>query len=97
MKVAIGEMKTHLSRYIRELQGGAEPIEVCVRERTVAYLSAPDTKIDRANGKDLLRAFETDGLQVSQWGRKLGRPLPPVSGPRGESNSVVGMRQARDW
>ena len=97
MKVAIGEMKTHLSRYIRELQSGAEPIEVCVRETTVAYLSAPDSKTDRADERSLRRVLEAEGLHVSQWGEKPAGPLPSPAGPPGADNAVVEMRRSKAW
>ncbi len=39
MKVKIGELKTHLSKYVQSVRDGGEPIEVCVRGKTVAYLT----------------------------------------------------------
>jgi len=43
MKVKVGQLKTHLSRYLKDVKETGESIEVCVREDTVAYLtpSAP--------------------------------------------------------
>ena len=97
MKVKIGKLKTHLSRYLKELQNSEEPIEVCVRESTVAYLTAADTETEGLAANAMRRTFEHDGLHVSQWGRKTNTPLPPIGGTPVEGNAVVEMRASREW
>lgn len=39
IKVKVGQLKTHLSRYLKNIKETGEPIEVCVREDTVANLT----------------------------------------------------------
>lgn len=100
MKVKVGELKTHFSKYIRELEDNDEPIEVCVREETVAYLvSAKDER--RAPHKDarLMQRLEAVGIRVSQWGgpaeplRPVGMSEKPVGGP----NSIESIRGERNY
>ena len=35
MKVRVGQLKTYLSRYLKDIRETGEPIEVCVRELDV--------------------------------------------------------------
>ena len=100
MKVKIGELKTHLSKYLRNLEGSAEPIEVCVREDTVAYLrSAKAEECANRDSARLIRRLEAAGIAVSQWGRadetlrSPGRCQSPAGGP----NSVETIRGERDY
>lgn len=100
MKVKIGELKTHLSRYLRDLEGSDELIEVCVREDTVAYLrSAKAEDSGNPNPARLNRRLEAAGITVSQWGsdaeplRSPGRCETPAGGP----NSVETIRQGRNY
>jgi antitoxin (DNA-binding transcriptional repressor) of toxin-antitoxin stability system len=97
MKVNIGQLKTHLSQYVKELRNGAEPIEVCVREATVAYLTGAEDRIEGRNDRDLKCALEHAGLAVSQWGRKSAGRRPSVDAPRRDGNTVVEIRRTRDW
>jgi len=100
MKVKIGELKTHLSKYLRDLEGSDEPIEVCVREDTVAYLSSAKAG-GSGNSKSarLSRRLEAAGIMVSQWGsgaqplRSPGRCEKPAGG----LNSVETIRQERNF
>jgi len=100
MKVKIGEMKTHLSKYLRDLEGSDEPIEVCVREDTVAYLSSAKAVVSGNSGSARLnRRLEAAGITVSRWGnaaeplRSPGRSENPVGGP----NSVETIRRERNY
>lgn len=100
MKVKIGELKTHLSKYLRDLEGSDEPIEVCVREDTVAYLSSAKAE-DSGNPSSarLNRRLEAAGITVSRWGnaaeplRSPGHCENPVGGP----NSVETIRRERNY
>lgn len=100
MKVKIGDLKTHLSQYLRDLKESDEPIEVCVRENTVAYLTAA-RKEDRGHRDPagLNRRLEAAGISVSKWGqtevplRAVGRCQAPGAGP----NSVETIRQERGY
>lgn len=99
MKIKVGELKTHFSKYIRELEQSDEPIEVCVREETVAYLvSAKDERRTPHKDARLMQRLEAVGIRVSQWGGPAdslaspGSCEQPANGPnniesiRGESN-----------
>lgn len=100
MKVKIGELKTHLSKYLRDLEGSDEPIEVCVREDTVAYLRSSKAENSRnPNSARVSRQLEAVGITVSQWGVTAeplcvpGRCERPAGGP----NSVETIRQKRNY
>ena len=104
MKVKIGELKTHLSKYLRDLEGSDEPIEVCVREDTVAYLSSAKAEDSRNPSSERLnrrlnRRLEAAGITVSRWGnaaeplRSPGRCENPAGGP----NSVETIRRERNY
>jgi antitoxin (DNA-binding transcriptional repressor) of toxin-antitoxin stability system len=105
MKVKTGELKTHLSRYLRQLQDSDESIEVCVRERPVAYL----TSIKGAAMGDVLNR-ETAALKerLQSAGLTLRgnppRPATPVPVPpqvagdgRTDINSIEEIRATRNW
>ena len=99
MKVKIGQLKTHLSSYVKTLQEGGDPIEVCIREDTVAYLTASDRPKPVQDLQRLGRDLGRSGLTVSQWGRRKLVSHPPASSEGGqtESNSVLEMRREKDW
>lgn len=101
MKVKIGELKTHLSKYLRQLERDEERIEVCVREDTVAYLTS--AKAEPANDtekRQIAQHLESVGIEVSQWG--ANRISVPAKGgtckhPAEGANSVESIRQERNW
>jgi antitoxin (DNA-binding transcriptional repressor) of toxin-antitoxin stability system len=101
MKVKIGQLKTHLSRYVQELRAGGEPIEVCVRENTVAYLTSSNVADGkpRAESESLRAGLERSGLTVSQWGTKPGGPIVPGRAADGDTtvDSVQRMRSEKGW
>lgn len=101
MKVKIAELKTHLSRYIQSLRDGGEPIEVCVREQTVAYLSPlkdPDPG-DLRQQNELAQRLERRGLSLRQPGRVSDRVLSPGEPGDGREveNSIVAIRSEKGW
>lgn len=101
MKVKIGELKTHLSKYLRQLEQGEGRIDVCVREDTVAYLtSARSSYKENAEKRDLEKHLESAGIEVSQWGTSQASPIEqggtcenPAEGP----NSIERIRRERNW
>lgn len=100
MKVKIGELKTHFSRYLRDLEGSSEPIEVCVREDTVAYLSsAKAEKGGNPNSAELSQRLEAAGITVSRWGNAVEPLRSPghCEDPVGGLNSVETIRQERNY
>lgn len=100
MKVKIGELKTHFSKYLRKIGETGESIEVCVREEPVAYLNPVKASgaSDRAKS-ELAERLSSAGIQVSQWGCEAaelqsgGRAEAPAKGP----NSIESIRQERNW
>ncbi|MCC5848841.1 MAG: hypothetical protein JJU29_12190 [Verrucomicrobia bacterium] len=102
MKVKVGQLKAHLSQYLREMEASGEPIEVCVRERPVAYL----TPIIEDGGKEnvpppeLVKSLAANGIRIAQWGRKMDDFVPtprPAGDGKQIENSVVAMREEKDW
>jgi antitoxin (DNA-binding transcriptional repressor) of toxin-antitoxin stability system len=100
MKVKVGELKTHLSKYLRNLEGSDEAIEVCVREETVAFLRSAKAEDGlNAESAKLDRRLEAAGLTVSQW----GTPAEPLRSPgrcedpAGGANSVETIRRQRNY
>jgi antitoxin (DNA-binding transcriptional repressor) of toxin-antitoxin stability system len=78
------------------------PIEVCVRGETVAYLmpSIQATGVTRSQANvELARTLESDGITVSSWGRKFST-VPEVgrcAAPIGGENSVESIRSEKKW
>ncbi|MBU0679368.1 MAG: hypothetical protein KJ626_14810 [Verrucomicrobia bacterium] len=101
MKVKIGALKTNLSRYVQDLREGGEPIEVCVREKTVAYLSA--APIAQASAEAEARALDAElagsGLRLERRGGELPRGIVPGRAGDGRSDidSVQQIRSEKDW
>jgi antitoxin (DNA-binding transcriptional repressor) of toxin-antitoxin stability system len=105
MKVKIGELKTHLSKYLRQMQESREPIEVCMREEPVAYL-AP--LVEKAPGAEQSRALQQArlaevGLSLANGCGAVVRPRefepapsPPGDGRRGV-DTVREMRESKDY
>ena len=101
MKVKVGQLKAHLSKYLKTVRETGEPIEVCLREEGVAYLTPVRGK--DAGGvdveKDLEARLQGVGLLVTQW-RTAGifEPRPGKAGDgKKMANSIVSMRKERDW
>jgi antitoxin (DNA-binding transcriptional repressor) of toxin-antitoxin stability system len=105
MKVKIGQLKTHLSEYLREIQRTGEPLEVCVRETVVAYLTPSS-----ATGSDSVRLAEAPMLEQHLkesgllWKRSIlpsDDPFIPTPTPAGDGkrdiSTVPAMRAERDW
>jgi len=101
MKVKVGQLKTHLSSYLKAIQENGEPLEVCVREDPVALLSPIHRLPDNLgeDRKDWENRLRNAGLGVRSWSTPANRsPLPePVNGLEESSNPVMAMRQERDW
>jgi prevent-host-death family protein len=101
MKVKVGQLKAHLSKYLREVQETGEPIEVCVREKPVAYLTPiSDVAADELQERKVLEEkLKLRGIKVVQWGQNRG-PLPKPGKPgdgKTIENTIVAMREEKDW
>ena len=100
MKVKVGELKTHLSSYLRKIEESGEPIEVCVRERAVAYLT-PVRKESESGDETLINRLQRAGIAWNGTGGNSGKTLtfePQVAGDgRTDQISTDKMRKGRDW
>jgi len=101
MKVKVGQLKTHLSKYLREVQETGEAIEVCVREKPVAYLTPIEDagSVEDRRRKEIEDKLAGSGIVISQWGNKsdfVPAPRPAGDGKKIE-NTIVAMRQEKDW
>lgn len=105
MKVKIGELKAHFSRYVRDLQKHGEPIEVCVREKPVAYLTTAEQPAHDGFGHAeltrMVRQFEAAGLRwfPAPAGSLANFKAAPVTAgdDRADVKTVERMRAERDW
>jgi antitoxin (DNA-binding transcriptional repressor) of toxin-antitoxin stability system len=101
MKVKVGELKTHLSKYLHDLQAGGDTIEVCVREKVVAYLSPITSQKSDSQQEDVRRALAQSGLKVSYSGLSKTKPKlkPPVvaSDGRTDLDTVEMMRAQKNY
>jgi antitoxin (DNA-binding transcriptional repressor) of toxin-antitoxin stability system len=96
MRVKIGELKTHLSKYLRKLEQDGELIEICVRETPVAYM----TPVGKSASEAEKQLLETACICVTQWGKEgIVKIDPPTEGYQKVEgfNSVESMRRERKW
>jgi len=105
MKVNSAELKVHLGRYLREVEQELTTLEICVRDRTVAYLvPASFSDAGRAVGisGDLpALALKKSGMKVEMASRPrereaLAKPVRAGDG-RKDVITVTEMRRGRDW
>jgi prevent-host-death family protein len=102
MRVKVGELKTHLSKYLREIRETGEPIEVCVREEPVAWLTPARGGRDQTERERLAERIRQSGLVWTNAAHPppKGRFLPePVVAPDGrvDIDTVAQMRSEKDW
>lgn len=101
MRVKIAELKTHLSKYVQSVRDGNEPIEVCVREQTVAYLTRAPSSPDIESPEQVLckERLARKGVRITSRGivtRKVLTPGNPQDG-RNVGNSVLAIREEKEW
>ena len=99
MKVKVSQLKTHFSRYLKNLEEAGQ-IEVCLREEPVAYLTAVTTKAS-SKEEDLVDKVAAVGLVLHRASRRPSRlriPPPTVAGDgRADLITVESMRANRDY
>lgn len=99
MKVKVSELKTHLSRYLKEIEEKGT-IEVCLREEPVAYLVAAGAS-GQGDPKELEHKVRTAGLILHSASRErlpMPRRGPEVAGDgREDISTVEAMRRERDY
>jgi antitoxin (DNA-binding transcriptional repressor) of toxin-antitoxin stability system len=105
MKVKVGELKTHLSKYLRQMQESREAIEVCMREEPVAYLTPLSGGVPGADPSRavLERRLAEVGLSLANGAGAVANPreFKPVPSPPGDGregvDTVREMREAKDY
>jgi antitoxin (DNA-binding transcriptional repressor) of toxin-antitoxin stability system len=104
MKVKVGELKTHLSRYLHQLKKSGETIEVCARETPVAYITAANAyHAQEPASKDALELARQLSAAGIQWDhRESAKPtdaiMPtPAGDHREDIVTVKKIRAERDW
>jgi prevent-host-death family protein len=100
MKVKIGEAKTHLSRLVKEVNATGEPLELCVREETVAYiLPAKNRSQEEKEREELEEKLKSSGVVMMQWPQPPPHPCPvrPTEIPLREGNAILEMRAEKDY
>jgi len=99
MKVKVSELKTHLSRYLKDLEEKGM-IEVCLREEPVAYL-VPAGTTPQTTQKALADKVRAAGLRLHAPSREQRESTPPVAGIAGDGrtdvSTVESMRKERDY
>lgn len=104
MKVNSAELKMHLGRYLRDVEQGQLPLEVCIRDRTVAYLVPanlagqwPESP-ERAEALPFL-SLKQAGFKVEMATNPAGVQIRPVLAGDGRNHvvTVEEMRRGRDW
>lgn len=102
MTVKVGQLKAHLLKYLRKLQESGEAIEVCVREKSVAYLT-PTSDIHHQNSHlplDTVERLQAEGITVIPAKQAKGNWVP-TPGKTDDGlhvpNTVVAMRQEKKW
>ena len=104
MKVKTAELKANLSRYVRQVRETGEPIEILLRDETVAYLTPavttkPMDQQEKAERLRLERAFAGAGL-ACEWSSQasLSRPIPSLAGDgNSDVNSTEAIRAEKNW
>jgi prevent-host-death family protein len=100
MKVRTGELKTHLSHYLRKVRETGEALEVCVREETVAYLVPARDVRQTAYDDELRSRLSRIGLTLSNDHPKKKSRLPhPAAALDGKTDvdTIQAMRAEKDW
>ncbi|MGC9449937.1 MAG: type II toxin-antitoxin system Phd/YefM family antitoxin [Oceanipulchritudo sp.] len=102
MRVKVGQLKARLSEYLRQVEATGEPVEVCVRETPVAWLTPIQKGSEARTGGDTVEVerLRTMGLSVRTSKVPKGNWKPTVGRPgdgRRVENTVVEMRESKDW
>lgn len=106
VRVKSAELKTRLSHYLHLVHETGEEIEVCIREKPVAYLTRtkdhPMNAADDPGIRELEAAFRTAGITlvgpVSPPTAENRLPVPRVAGDgRSDLSTAEETRRQRDW
>lgn len=101
MKVMSAELKTHLGKYLREVEQNRVTLEVCLRDRTVAYLVPSIGPLPVGVSHSPREALGRVGIRLdpSSPRRAKAQISPPVLAGDGREDlsTVAAMRGDRDW
>jgi antitoxin (DNA-binding transcriptional repressor) of toxin-antitoxin stability system len=106
VKVKVADLKAHLSQHLRQLRETGNPIEVCVRENPVAYLTRAEAGVPDVAGaraaEELRLRLRAAGLTLVAAGAAGKRGLPRLKASiagDGRTNlaTVTALRAAKDW
>lgn len=95
----MGEAKTHLSKLVKQVNETGEPLELCVREETVAYLVPAKKKTDEElEREEMEKKLKEVGLVMVQWPKKSPKcPVKLPEKPLREGNAVLEMRAEKEY
>ena len=101
VKVMSTVLKTHLGKYLREVEQNRSTLEVCLRNRTVAYLVPAIGPLPVGGSHSQREALSLAGIRLdsSSPRRAKAQISPPVLAGDGREDlsSVAAMRGDRDW
>lgn len=102
VKVNSADLKTHLGRYLRSVEQESATWEICIRDRTVAYLiPASPSEVASANlPHSPLLALNRAGMKIEMATRfSRGDLAEPVVAGDGRQDVVTvdEMRRGREW
>ena len=105
MKIRVVDLKTNLSKVLREIQSSGETLEVCVRESTVAYLTPVHPKKGETNPAHdinrLTNSLADVGLILTGphlQNERVARPKIHRAGDDQIDITTIGViRSEKDW
>ena len=102
MRVKVGQLKARLSEYLRQVEATQEPVEVCVRETPVAWLTPIRKGSEARSGGDSVEVEQLRSLGLKVRLSKVPKGTwKPTAGQPGDGrcveNTVVEIRESKDW
>lgn len=104
MKVKVAELKARLSGYVRQVRRTGEPVEVFVREESVAYLvpagpaaSDPAARREEQARRDRLRAAGLRETAATGPGPRPDIIARPAGDGRTDVSTMAALRGRKDW
>ena len=106
MKVKIADLKTNLSQHLRTMRETGEPIEVCVRETPVAYITSADhsataKRLSEQMDEELRQRLRARGVMLVASGSRAGS-LPEIKvsvagDGRKDLSTIAAQRAEKEW
>ena len=86
--VGVKALRDNLSRYLREVRGGAR-VYVLDRDEVIAELHEPETPYFPPANTTLAEEMEVDGKLISPRGKRIECKPSPVRLPKGTSARIL--------